>query len=500
MSMIDVKGLTFSYEGSLENVFEGVSFRIDGAWKLGFVGRNGRGKTTFLKLLMGEYEYSGSIVSGVGFEYFPFEVKEPEMLVYEIAEQVCPQAEQWELIRELSLLDMDAEILYRQFCTLSGGERTKVLLAMLFLKDDTFLLIDEPTNHLDANGRKAVSRYLKSKKSFILVSHDRAVLDECVDHVLSINRTNIEIESGNYSSWEKNKQARDNFEQVQNERLRREIKQLDAAAKRAAEHSQRIENTKIGFDPRKTEKSASRRSSIAARSKKLMNRSKAIETRVQRAADEKRGLLKNVETTGTLKLSALEYHSNTLLSLTGVSISYGGRQICEPVDMTLRRGERIVLEGGNGSGKSSLIKLIMGQPIEHTGLVNIGSQLKISYVSQESSFLNGSLSEYAANMGIDESLFKAILRKMDFSREQFEHDISEFSQGQKKKTLIAASLCEKAHLYIWDEPLNYIDIYSRVQIERLICEFEPTMILVEHDEAFRKALNAKTVRVVPCVK
>lgn len=498
MSMIDVRGLTFSYEGSLENVFEEVSFRIDSDWKLGFVGRNGRGKTTFLKLLMGEYEYSGRIISGIGFEYFPFDVSEPEMLVCDIAGQICPQAQQWELIRELSLLDMDGGILYRQFSTLSGGERTKVLLAMLFLKDDTFLLIDEPTNHLDANGRRAVSRYLKSKKRFILVSHDRAVLDECVDHVLSINKTNIEIESGNYSSWEKNKQARDNFEQVQNERLKREIKQLEAASRRAAEHSQRIESTKIGFDPRKTEKSTSRRSSIAAKSKKLMNRSKAIETRMQRSADEKRGLMKNIETSSALKLSAQEYHSNTLLSLTGVSVSYGGRKICEPVDLTLHRGERVVLEGCNGSGKSSLIKLIMGQPIENTGLVNIGSQLKISYVSQDSSFLSGSLSDYAADMGIDESLFKAILRKMDFSREQFELDISEFSEGQKKKTMIAASLCEKAHLYIWDEPLNYIDIYSRVQIERLICEFSPAMILVEHDETFRSAVNAKTVNIVPC--
>lgn len=497
MSMIDVQDLTFGYEGSFDNVFENVSFRIDTNWKLGFVGRNGRGKTTFMKLLLGEYEYNGRIISDIGFEYFPFEVKNIEYLVRDIADEVCPNAEDWELIKEFSLLDMGADILYRQYCTLSGGEKTKVLLAMLFLKDEKFLLIDEPTNHLDTNGRRAVSRYLKSKKSFILVSHDRAVLDECVDHVLSINRANIEIESGNYSSWEHNKQARDNFEMTNNERLSREIKQLEAAAKKAHDHSQKIESTKIGFDPIKEDKLKSRRTTIAQKARKLMDRSKAMETRTQRAADEKRGLLKNIEKTSPLKLTHPVYHSNTLLSLTDVTVSYDGRQVCEPVTFAINRGERVVLEGVNGCGKSSILKLITGQPIEHTGLLNVGSGLKISYVSQDTTDLKGSLTDYAQSLDIDESLLKAILRKTDFSREQFDLDISEFSEGQKKKVLIAGSLCEKAHLYIWDEPLNYIDIFSRMQIEQLIKDFSPTMILVEHDEAFRRETAARAVSVIP---
>ena len=107
--------------------------------------------------------------------------------------------------------------------------------------------------------------------------------------------------------------------------------------------------------------------------------------------------------------------------------------------------------------------------------------------------LNGSLSEFAKTSQIDESLFKAILRKMDFSRIQFEKKMEDFSAGQKKKVLIARSLCEQAHLYVWDEPLNYIDIYSRMQIEKLIEEFSPTMIFVEHDLAFRKNIATRTV-------
>ena len=152
MSLISVENLTFGYDGSADNIFENVSFRIDTDWKLGFTGRNGRGKTTFMKLLMGQYEYSGKIISNVCFEYFPFSVSDENNLVMYLAEEICPNAENWELVKELSLLDVKDDVLYRPFSTLSGGERTKVMLAMLFLRQNCFLLIDEPTNHLDRNG------------------------------------------------------------------------------------------------------------------------------------------------------------------------------------------------------------------------------------------------------------------------------------------------------------------------------------------------------------
>ena len=146
MSIIQINNLSFTYEGSFDPVFEQVSFQIDTDWKLGFIGRNGKGKTTFLKLLMGRYEYTGSITSSVEFEYFPFPVEDHSRMTLEILEEINPVMEQWELIRELNLLDTDAEILYRPFSSLSFGEQTKALLAALFLKEHAFLLIDEPTN------------------------------------------------------------------------------------------------------------------------------------------------------------------------------------------------------------------------------------------------------------------------------------------------------------------------------------------------------------------
>jgi lincosamide and streptogramin A transport system ATP-binding/permease protein len=209
MSLINVNNLTFSYDGGFENIFENVSFQIDTDWKLGFTGRNGRGKTTFLTLLMGRFDYSGSISASVSFEYFPYEVKDEQMDTAEVINTIINDYQEWQLIRELNLLKVSNDVLYRPFYTLSNGEQTKVLLAGLFLKENGFLLIDEPTNHLDMNGRRIVSDYLRGKHGFILVSHDRAFLDNCIDHILSINRTNIEIQKGNFSSWWHNKELQD---------------------------------------------------------------------------------------------------------------------------------------------------------------------------------------------------------------------------------------------------------------------------------------------------
>lgn len=486
MSMIKIENLTFSYPTSYDNIFQDVNFQIDTDWKLGFVGRNGRGKTTLLNLLLGKYEYSGKIHSSVQFDYFPYPVADKAKLTNEIFFEIAPAAEEWELMRELSYLDVEADVLYRPFETLSNGEQTKVLLAALFCNEGHFLLIDEPTNHLDTKARETVAAYLKKKKGFILVSHDRRFLDGCVDHILALNRASIEVQSGNFSSWMANFERQQEFELAQNERLQKDIIRLQQAAKRSAVWSDRVEASKIG---------AADKGYVGHKAAKMMKRSKTIEARQHQAIEQKSGLLKNIETAENLKLAPLMYHANTLASFSDVAVCYDGNIVCEPVSFTVQREDRVVLDGKNGSGKSSLLKLLIGEPIRHTGTVQLGSGLIISYVPQDTSHLQGSLSDFAYENHIDESLFKSILRKMDLDRIQFEKDIRDFLGGQKKKVLIAKSLCEQAHLYVWDEPLNFIDVYSRMQIEQLINEFSPTMIFVEHDSAFRDTVATKKVQL-----
>lgn len=393
-------------------------------------------------------------------------------------------AEEWELMRELSLLDVNTEVLWRPFETLSNGEQTKTLLAALFLNQGHFLLIDEPTNHLDAAAREKVSRYLKKKKGFILVSHDRRFLDGCVDHILSLNRSTIDVQSGNFSSWMENFSRQQEFELAQNQRLKKDIRRLQQSARRSAVWSDRVEASKIG---------AADKGYVGHKAAKMMKRSKAIEERQQKALLQKSSLLKDTETAEALKINPLEHHADTLASFTQVSVLYDGQAVCPPVTFHIRQRERIFLDGRNGSGKSSLLKLLTGAPIQHTGTVTTAAGLILSYVPQDTSHLAGTLSDFAGKFHLDESLFKAILRKLDFERVQFEKNIENFSGGQKKKVLIARSLCEKAHLYIWDEPLNFIDVYSRMQIEELIQEFAPTMLLVEHDAAFRETVATRII-------
>ena len=478
MSMISVQDLSFCYEGSYDTIFDHVSFRLDTDWKLGFIGRNGRGKTTFLKLLMGEYEYSGHIGASVSFQYFPFAVADKDGTAEQAADALCPGIPPWRLRRELSEMEVEEDVLSRPFSMLSNGQQVKVLLSMLFLTENNFLLIDEPTNHLDLHGREVVSAYLKRKKGFILVSHDRAFLDGCVDHVLSINRANIEVQEGNFSSWWQNKAYQDAFELGENEKRKREIERLSKAARRTADWSDAVEKTKYHTQD------VVDKGYIGHKSAKMMKRAQSIEARRQKAVEEKSKLLKNIETAESLKLRPLAHYREKLVEVSDLSLRYGEKTVVEGVSFSVSQGERIALQGKNGSGKTSILKLLMGSPIEHAGSVRLASGLSISYVSQDTSFLNGGLAAYARESGIDESLFKAILRKLDFSRIQFEKDMRSFSEGQKKKVLIAKSLCEQAHLYIWDEPLNFVDVLSRIQIERLILEYRPTLLFVEHDKAF----------------
>ena len=511
MARISVNDLTFGYEGSFDNVFEHVNFSVDTDWKLGLIGRNGKGKTTFLNLLLKKYEYTGNISSSVLFDYFPYKLTDDELekTAVELFEFWKPGTEDWRVILELSLLDVDTEILYRPIKTLSFGERTKVMLAVLFSGENEFLLIDEPTNHLDASTREVLKEYLNKKRGFILVSHDRDLLDACVDHVLVINRSSIEVMNGNFSTWWENKERKDAFARSENEKHLKEIKKLEDAADRASRWADKNEGTKIGFDPVKEhDRFLNTRAFIGAKTKKMQSRVKSFEERIDREIEEKEGLLNDIEDVVNLKLMPKKHYKERLVNARDFSFSYSESSgpIIENLTFEINQGDRVFITGDNGAGKTSLVKAILAnagyesylnEEVNFTtsGTLETASNMVISYINQDTSHLKGRLKDYARNNSLDYTLLLAILNQLDMDRKQYEKNMEDFSEGQKKKVLIAASLMTSAHLYIWDEPLNFIDVFSRMQIEKLIESFNPTLILIEHDVRFRENLQGKVIQL-----
>lgn len=509
MAQIKVSDLSFSYEGSFDPIFEHVSFSIDTSWKLGFIGRNGKGKTTFLNLLLGRYDYSGTISMDVPCDYFPYEVPPGDggMTADELMDSWKPGVESWRVMRELSELYVDAELLYRPLSTLSFGEKTKVMLAVLFAGENDFLLIDEPTNHLDREARETVKEYLSGKKGFILVSHDRDLLDACVDHVLVLQRSTIEVQAGNFSSWWENKERADAFARAENDKHAKEISRLKGAMSQSQHWASKGESTKIGFDPVKEhDRSVSTRSYIGSKTKKMESRVKSYEKRMEKSISEKEGLLNDVEQIRDLSISPLKHVKKRLVEAQDLSLRYADAD--EPVfsglSFDIQNGDRVFLQGRNGCGKSSLIKAVLASAgyrdagadnMVLDGRLQTASNLKISYISQDTSHLHGDLKTHAMENGLDYSLFLTVLWILALESSQFDKNIEDFSEGQKKKVLIATSIITPAHLYIWDEPLNYVDVFSRMQLEKVIMTYCPTMLIVEHDARFAEEMATKTVKM-----
>lgn len=330
-----------------------------------------------------------------------------------------------------------------------------------------------------------------------------------MDHVLVLNRTSIEVQSGNFTSWWENKEKADNFAKAENEKHIKEIGKLKAAADRSAHWADKNENTKIGYDPiKENDRSISTRAYIGAKTKKMQSRVKSYEARIGREIEEKEGLLSDIETIKDLKIMPLTHYKERLIECTNFSLKYadGDKMVISGLDFELKQGERVFLKGKNGCGKSSLIKYVLKRnamqnndlnatKILTTGTFSVAPNLIISYIDQDTSHLSGKLKDYADRHNIDYTMLLSILRSLDMERVQFEKNIEEFSEGQKKKVLIAASILTPAHIYIWDEPLNYIDVFSRMQIETLIERFKPTMLVVEHDVRFMEKLATRVVEL-----
>ena len=484
MGTIQIENLNFKYDQMTENLFEQLNLKIDASWKLGLIGRNGRGKTTLMQLLLNNYEYQGQIVTDLNFYYYPQTVTKKHRPTKEIVRELAGLEEYdlWKVEIELEKLHVDCAILDQEFATLSPGEQTKVLLAILFIDEHGFQLIDEPTNHLDLAGRQVVSKYLQNKRGFIVISHDKNFLNQVIDHVISINRQDVTVYKGNFDTWEAAKNQADQFERDQKEQLQKDIKRLHETAVKRENWSKQAEKEKQK-DKSGMQKGMFDRGFLGHKSAKMMKKAKTIVGRVDTAIDEKQELLKNIEIEEPISLNYQPLdHPKTLIQVDHLQLSH--QEIVTPsVSFKLERNQVLALIGENGIGKTTILKRLLNlpQPFEQTGDIFMAKNLKISYLAQEDE-LQGTIREIATAKKVEPENIFANLRKLGFERNLFEQPVPQMSQGQKRKVALAISLSEEANLYFWDEPLNYLDVITRQQIVAAIQEQQPTMLLIDHDQ------------------
>ncbi len=523
MSTIHFSGIEFHYDAPYTQVFEDLELSIDTSWKTALVGRNGRGKSTLLRLLRGDLLPQRGEISMPGqTAYFPYEPADPDRPTLEVVRECIAPFAAWEsrmeqlldaggqnsldeygelleryqnaggysidaaIEREFADLGIPARLLAQNFSTLSGGEKTRALIVALFLKDDTFPLIDEPTNHLDMEGRELLAGYLARKRGFILVSHDRTFLDRCSDHVVSINRSDVRVHRGNYSSWKAQFDLEEEHERRRNDNLKREINALEEAARQRRSWS---------FAREKEKQGAPDKGFVGHRAAKQMKRALHIEERMEEMIEQKKGLLNNSESGRDLLLEGESGGPEIIVTVADAAIDIGERRIIERLSFTLRRGERVAIVGPNGSGKTTLLAAIAGEIPVAAGVIHMPAHISAVRAYQHPIWNAGSLRGHLREAGIDETKFRNIMGAFGVAGSIFDRPLETFSQGERKKADLCRSFLSPAHILIWDEPMNYIDLMSREQIERVLLRSEPTMLFVEHDRRFVEGIATRVVEL-----
>lgn len=519
MQSIQFNNVSFNYQEPYQEVFKHFSLSVHTHWRTGLVGDNGCGKTTLLNLIRGKIQpMEGSVDRTEEVLYFPFSPQDPKASTIKVIKDSIAPFEKWEKLlgnpteenlvlygeilekyqekrgyeinalieREAQGMGLEESHLLRPFCTLSGGEQTRALIISLFLNPGKFRLIDEPTNHLDIHGREALGQYLSKKQGFIVVSHDRYFLDLCVDHILHVENSRVRITKGDFTQWKVQMDLEEAHKKQRTENLKREVKSLKAAALKRRGWSDRKEKMKQGaFDK-------GRIGHLAAKS---MKRALGVERRIQSKLEEKKELLGIVKRNHDLKIHAPKDLKEQLLTLENLNVSIGNQRILRDFSLHLIRGDRIAILGENGSGKTTLFQCILGRIKPDSGRVRFTHGLKISTAFQHPQWTKGLLRDRLKEAGLDEGRFRQVMGAMDMGGELFDRPLETFSLGQLKKADLCRSFLSPAHLLLWDEPLNDIDLKSRTRIEKVIEKHNPTMLFIEHDRRFIEKTATRVVEL-----
>lgn len=517
---IRINNLSFSYDKPYKEIFEGVNLEINYNWKTVIVGKNGRGKSTLLKLIKGELECQrGSIVAEREFLYFPYEVNDMDIRVIDLIKDIAGPYRDYEkkieeylnigsdegLVRygeveeeyrsiggyelenkieiELNKLNLSKNLLKVSYGTLSGGEKTKVQLLAFFINNNTFPLLDEPTNHLDILGRKVIAEYLSTKEGFICISHDSNFLDRIGDHIIDIDdKRGIKISNSKFSNY---------FDERSNMEMREREKNIELKKSIKAKLVSFDEKKSWSMNKEKEVSSSFDKGFVSARAARLMQKAKNVERRLNREIEEKEELVKKFEKEYEIKFIYEKNLVKEILRVDNLNISYGEKTIIDKLSFKLLEGERIAIVGKNGSGKSSILRKID----EGLDGIYLDNRMTYSLINQEIIYGKISLREHLYREKIDYKEFGRFLASFDMRGEVLDRSLDEFSQGEKRKIALAKSIFSKAHFYLWDEPLNFLDYKEIDKVKKAILKYKPTMIFVEHNLDFVNSVATKIIEL-----
>ena len=500
---ISVSSLVKSFEIG-KNILDGLSFSVNSGERVGILGRNGCGKTTLFRILVGEIGYDeGEVMIAPSkrlglisqIPVYPADWTTEDVLrdahkrLYALSAKIDALAARMErddsptLLGEYDRLsedfrrlggysmdtdrnrvanglDIPAAMRAQLFSSLSGGEKTRVNLARLILEDTDILLLDEPTNHLDLHATEWLEDYLLHFKGTVLViSHDRWFLDKVVQRSIEINEGRAELYSGNYSFYVEERQRRFEEKLKKYERDQAKIEQLTRAAEQM--HLWAF----MGAD-------------------KLHKRAFSMEKRIEKLSQSERPAEQKKL---NVKFRQREFEGDEVLVAEDVSKSFGERTLFSAIDLLVRGGERVALIGDNGTGKSTLVKLIMGEETPDTGYLYRGPAVRTAYLPQIVSFSDESRS------ALDTMLYdcrcqpqeaRDRLAAFGFRGESVFTPVGTLSGGEKSRLRLCMLMGADINFLILDEPTNHLDIASREWMEDALSDYEQTLLFVSHDRYF----------------
>lgn len=503
MAYISVKKIKKTYGPKL--IFDNVSFELNNKDRIALVGRNGTGKSTIFKIITGNENYDSGelyVKKGLKIGYLEqepnygdksvrevinlakqeiFEINE---LISRIVEKMTKETDsdilmklsekydkllneyafcggyeyEAEVLKVISGLKIPESYLDMPFTQLSGGEKTRVLLAKLLLGKPDILLLDEPTNHLDIESMEWLENYLQDYPgALFLVSHDRYFLDSVVNKIYELDTDGIEIYDGNYTRYT----------------VEKELRYL---SRYKSYTSQQYTINRMEMQIKKFR---------ALNTPGLNKKANEIEHRLEKMEKLPKPILEKKKM--SLNDSFVERTGNDVVSIQNLSKSYNGRNIFKNVDLKMRYKDKIAIIGRNGCGKTTLLKIILGEEQPDYGTVKLGTKLKIGYLQQNTTFEETTatiLDYYCDQFGISQNEARNQLAKILFTGNDVYKKIGTLSGGEKKRLQLSILMSKNPNFLILDEPTNHLDLASREILEENLENFEGNLLIVSHDRYF----------------